>query len=289
VEGPGGHARPAPAKMGTAAGSVARNGPDGVLEKNEMPSTGHAEQASRPPILRVSEVAKAFGSVQALESASFDVEEGEICAFVGGNGAGKSTMVGILGGVHAIDAGRVEVDGEPVEIGSVRASQALGIEVVYQDLSMAPNMDAAFNLFLGRPIRKWGLFLDRKAMEARAREVLAQIHVSTIQDITASVDSLSGGQRQALAVGRTVLWRKRIVILDEPAAALGPEETEQVIQLIQDLRRQGSSVIVISHNMDHVFKICDRVVVFRHGRTVGQYRLSELDAKGLVSLIMLGE
>ena len=225
----------------------------------------------------------------ALESASFDVREAEICAFVGGNGAGKSTMVSILGGVVSADAGSFEMDGELISIGSERKSQSLGIEIVYQDLGMAPNMDAAFNLFLVGPIKKWGFLLDRKAMEARAREVLSEIYVSTIQDITVSVDSLSGGQRQALAVGRTMLWPKRIVILDEPAAALGPEETEQVILLIQKLRARGSSVIVISHNMDHVFKICERVVVFRHGRTVGQYELGDMNAKDLVSLIMLGE
>jgi ABC-type sugar transport system ATPase subunit len=248
-------------------------------------SAGHTEA----PILRVSSVAKSFGSVRALVEANFDLREREVCAFVGGNGAGKSTMVGVLGGVFAADSGMIEMDGSEVTIGTVRASQALGIEIVYQDLGMAPNMDAAFNLFLGRPILKWGFLLDRKAMEARAREVLSQIHISTIQNIDAPVDSFSGGQRQALAVGRTVLWKKRIVILDEPAAALGPEETEQVIKLIQDLRARGSSVIVISHNMDHVFRICDRVVVFRHGRTVGQYELGALNAKDLVSLIMLGE
>ena len=227
--------------------------------------------------------------MHALEDASFDLREIEICAFVGGNGAGKSTMVGILGGIYAPDSGVVELDGKRVDIRSVRQSQGLGIEIVYQDLSMAPNMDGAFNLFLGRPITKWRFLLDRKGMEAAARDVLAQMHVSTVQDITAPVDSLSGGQRQALAVGRAVHWRKRIVILDEPAAALGPEETEQVILLIQDLRDRGSSVIVVSHNMEHVFEICDSVVVFRHGKTVGQYQLSEIDAKELVSLIMLGE
>lgn len=240
-------------------------------------------------ILKVTGAAKSYGSVVALANASFDLREGEICAFVGGNGAGKSTMVSILGGVVSADVGLIEMDGERVRIEGVRSSQSLGIEIVYQDLGMAPNMDAAFNLFLGRPIKKWGLFLNRKAMEARARDVLSEIHVSTIQEITASVDSLSGGQRQALAVGRTLLWPKRVVILDEPAAALGPEETEQVIQLVLKLRERGSSVIVISHNMDHVFKICDRVVVFRHGQTVGQYQLSDLNAKDLVSLIMLGE
>jgi ABC-type sugar transport system ATPase subunit len=240
-------------------------------------------------ILKVSQVAKSYGGVKALTDASFDLRENEICAFVGGNGAGKSTMVSILGGVVAKDGGAIELDGVETDIGTVRASQDLGIEIVYQDLGMAPNMDAAFNLFLGRPIRKWCYFLDRKAMEARTREVLSEIHVSTIQDIGVPVDSLSGGQRQALAVGRTMLWKKRIVILDEPAAALGPEETAQVIRLIQDLRKRGSSVIVISHNMDHVFEICDRVVVFRHGKTVGQYELASLDARQLVSLIMLGE
>ena len=248
-----------------------------------------ADAQGRELILKVSGIAKHFGGVRALEDASFALHESEICAFVGGNGAGKSTMVGILGGIHSADAGMIELDGNRISIAGVRHSQALGIEVVYQDLSMAPNMDGAFNLFLGRPMTKWGFLLDRKGMEAAARDVLAQIHISTVQDIAAPVDSLSGGQRQALAVGRAVHWRKRIVILDEPAAALGPEETEQVIRLIQGLRDRGSSVIVVSHNMEHVFDICDSVVVFRHGKTVGQYQLGEIDAKELVSLIMLGE
>lgn len=255
----------------------------------ENPVQRSAPQLDGTTILKVTGVAKAFGSVTALEHASFDLGEREICAFVGGNGAGKSTMVGILGGVYPADAGVIELDGQRIVINGVRSSQTFGIEVVYQDLGMAPNMDAAFNLFLGRPIVKWGFLLDRKAMEEKARAVLSEIHVSTIQDITVSVDALSGGQRQALAVGRTMLWPKRIVIFDEPAAALGPEETSQVISLIRKLRERGSSVIFVSHNMDHVLQICDRVVVFRHGRTVGQYRVSDINARELVSLIMLGE
>jgi ABC-type sugar transport system ATPase subunit len=241
-----------------------------------------------PALLRACGVTKSFGGVRALEAASFDLRKGEICGFVGGNGAGKSTMVGVLGGVHVPDDGTIEIDGKPVVIQDVRKSRMLGIEIVYQDLGMAPNMDAAFNLFLGRPMIKWGFLLDRPQMEATARALLSRIHVSTIQDLAAPVSSLSGGQRQALAVARAVHWYNRIVVFDEPAAALGPEETEQVIRLIEEMRDHGSSVIVVSHNMDHVFRICDRVVVFHHGRTVGQYPLSQLNMQDLVSLVMLG-
>ncbi len=257
-----------------------------VTAKLSEQAAARAECGER--ILRVENVAKSFGGVCALEDASFDLRPREICAFVGGNGAGKSTMVGILGGLYVPDTGTIRLDDRRVVIDGVRKSQALGFEIVYQDLGMAPNMDAAFNLFLGRPIIKWKFLLDRQRMEQTARLLLAQIHVSTIQDIAAPVSSLSGGQRQALAVARAVHWRKRIVILDEPTAALGPEETEQVIGLIQTLRDRGSSVIVVSHNMDHVFQFCDRAIVFRHGRTVGQYELSQFKAKDLVSLIMLG-
>jgi ABC-type sugar transport system ATPase subunit len=149
-------------------------------------------------------------------------------------------------------------------------------------------MDAAYNLFLGRPLRRLRLFADRKKMEAEARRILADIHVSTVQDITAPVDSLSGGQRQALAVGRAVAWRKHLVILDEPTAALGPEETEQVIRLIETLRDRGSSVIVITHNMDHVFRVADRALVMRNGRSVAQVNCHETTMDQLIDLIMLG-
>jgi fructose transport system ATP-binding protein len=171
----------------------------------------------------------------------------------------------------------------------VKDSRDAGIEIVFQDLGLAPNMDASFNLFLGRPIRRFGLFSNRREMERQTRKILADVHVSTIQDIRKPVDSMSGGQRQALAVGRAMAWRKRVVILDEPAAALGPEETEQVIRLIQTLREQGSSVIVITHNMDHVFRIADRVLVMRHGRSVAQLETADLEVDRLVNLIMLGE
>ncbi len=243
----------------------------------------------RSPILKAAGITKYFGNICALENASFALHAGEICAFVGANGAGKSTMVGILGGFYTPDSGDIEIDGRQVVIKEVRTSQELGIEIVYQDLGMVPNMDVVFNLFLGRPIIKFGTLLNSRAMETVARQILAQMQVSSIQNLRAPVDSLSGGQRQVLAVARALHWRKRIVILDEPAAALGPKETEQVVQSIQDLREQGSSIIVVSHNMDHVFRICDRVVVFRNGRTVGQYDLGSLQMRDLVSLIMIGE
>lgn len=240
-------------------------------------------------LLRVTGVSKSFGGVQALKDVSFDLRKNEILAFVGGNGAGKSTMVGILAGVQFPDRGTIEIDGQKVKINSVHISRSLGIEVVYQDLGLVPNMGGAFNLFLGRPLRKYGILLDTKKMEAAAREVLEKIHVSTVQDISVPVESLSGGQRQALAVGRVVHWRNRIVVLDEPAAALGPEETEQVIRLIKELREYGSSVIVVTHNMDHVYEVADRVLVFRNGKSYGPIVCSKISAKELVSLIMLGE
>ncbi|MEZ2390675.1 ATP-binding cassette domain-containing protein [bacterium RCC_150] len=249
------------------------------------------QQDNRPGkvILEGSHLAKHFGGVQALRDVSFDLREREILALVGSNGAGKSTLVSLLAGTNRPDRGEIRMDGEPIQFKTVRDSRAAGIEIVFQDLGLAPNMDASYNLFLGRPIRKFGIFADQKAMERQTRKILADVHVSTIQDIRKPVESMSGGQRQALAVGRAVAWRKRIIILDEPAAALGPEETEQVIRLIQTLRDQGSSVIVITHNMDHVFRVADRVLIMRHGSSVSQLHTHDLEMSKLVNLIMLGE
>jgi ABC-type sugar transport system ATPase subunit len=239
-------------------------------------------------VLEVSGVSKHFGGVQALSSVDMNLRDREILAIVGSNGAGKSTLVGILAGTYRPDTGQIRVDGRSCSIRSVSESRKLGIEVVFQDLGLVGNMDAPYNVFLGRPIRRFGFFANRAKMASHTRELLAQIHVSTVQDLRAPVSSMSGGQRQALAVGRAVKWRKRIVILDEPAAALGPEETEQVIALIQTLRDLGSAVIVISHNMEHVIRICDRVLVMRHGESIAQRETSELTTDTLIDLIMKG-
>jgi len=239
-------------------------------------------------VLRVEGVSKRFGALQALQDVTFDLRNQEILAVVGANGAGKSTLMKVLAGVHKADAGTIFVDGHPVDITSVKSSQALGIEVVYQDLGLVPNMDVPFNLFLGRTPTRMGLFVQTRKMRERTRQVLDHLHIKGLQDLSVSVDNLSGGQRQALAIGRTLVWDRRIVILDEPAAALGVEETNEVLKLIEELRQRGSSVMVVTHNMDHVFSLADRVLVMRDGRSVRQSAISELDADQLVQAIMLG-
>ncbi len=258
-----------------------------MSETGTIPHKKPADSDPRP-VLALKGISKHFGGVHALEGVSLELKEGEILALVGSNGAGKSTLVSILAGINRPDAGTIELDGTTVEIGSVAESRRRGIEIVLQDLNLVPNMSAPFNVFLGRPLRRFRFFANERAMELRTRELLSEEHVTTVQDLRVPVRSLSGGQRQALAVGRAAAWRNRIVIFDEPAAALGPEETEQVIRLIGNLRQQGSSIIVITHNMDHVFRIADRVVILRNGRLVAQVNCADVSTDQLVNMIMLG-
>lgn len=253
-----------------------------------LASAVSGESQEQAPLLEMRSVAKHFGGVQALVDVSFDLRSREILAIVGSNGAGKSTLVSLLAGINQPDTGEIRLDGEVCAISSVAQSRRLGFEIVFQDLGLVGNMDAPYNVFLGRPIRRFGLFVDRHAMAAKTRELLAEIHVSTVRDLSAPVSSMSGGQRQALAVGRAVMWRKRIVVLDEPAAALGPGESEQVIRLIQTLRKRGSTIIVVTHNMDHVIRICDRVLVMYHGQSVAQRECSQLTTDSLIDMVMKG-
>jgi ABC-type sugar transport system ATPase subunit len=239
-------------------------------------------------LLEVRNVSKRFGGLQALDNATFDLRPREVLAVVGANGAGKSTLMKVLAGAVRPDSGEIRIDGHRVDIPNVHASRRLGIEIVYQDLGLVRNMDAAFNLFLGRPARRWRVFLDRKAMRVKTRQVLDELHISTLRDLNVSVDNLSGGQRQALAIGRTIAWEKRIVILDEPVAALGVEETEEVLRLIERLRDRGSAIIVVSHNMDHVFRLAHRILVMHSGRSVAQLVRAEATVHDVVHYIMFG-
>jgi ABC-type sugar transport system ATPase subunit len=261
-----------------------------LLTKREAEGTRPASSGdAETPIIEVRSVSKHFGGIDAVVDVSFDLRKDEILALVGGNGAGKSTLMGFLAGTVKPDTGKIFFQGLPVEISSVKKSRELGIEVVFQDLGLVRNMDAAYNMFLGRPITRFGFLVNRRRMEAKTTEILTDIHVSTIRDIRVPVDSLSGGQRQAIAVGRATAWLKRVVILDEPAAALGPEETAQVMRLVKVLREKGSAIIMVTHNMEHVFEVADRVLVMRHGRAVVQRPCRELTPNQLVDLIMLGQ
>jgi fructose transport system ATP-binding protein len=223
------------------------------------------------PVLEARGLVKRFGAVTALNGVDFDVRPGEILAVVGDNGAGKSTLIKVLTGAFQPDEGEILLDGRPVTFNSPLDARRLGIETVYQDLAMAPSLDIASNLFLGRELRRRGpvgsvlRVLDKPAMRRRAAEALDELQIG-IQSMKVSVENLSGGQRQGVAVARAAAWGRRVVIMDEPTAALGVKETRQVVELIKRVRDRGLPVILISHDMPHVFELADRIHVMRLGR-----------------------
>jgi D-xylose transport system ATP-binding protein len=224
------------------------------------------------PLLRLRGVNKSYGGVAALRDVDFEVRTGEVVALVGDNGAGKSTLVKAISGSHRMDSGEVFFDGTPVSIQSPSDAAALGIETVYQDLALCDNLDVVSNLFLGR--EQWRRrrlpLLDHLAMERRAAQVVAELS-ATIPSLDRPVASLSGGQRQVVAVSRAVLWGSRVVLLDEPTAALGVEQTAMVYRIVLRLRAKGLGVVVISHNLQEVFTVADRIVVLRLGAAVGEF------------------
>ncbi|MFO1104788.1 MAG: ATP-binding cassette domain-containing protein [Amaricoccus sp.] len=215
---------------------------------------------------------KRYGRVTALNNADFDLHRGEILAVIGDNGAGKSTMVKAVSGAIVPDEGEVRLDGEVVRFGSPMEARAAGIETVYQNLAVSPALSIADNMFMGRELRREGFMgkylrmLDRPKMEAFAREKLSELGLMTIQNINQAVETLSGGQRQGVAVARAAAFGSKVVILDEPTAALGVKESRKVLELIQDVRNRGQSIVLISHNMPHVFEIADRIHIHRLGR-----------------------
>jgi len=229
---------------------------------------------TRPePVLEAHGISKSFGSVTALENVDFEAYPREIVALIGDNGAGKSTLIKVLSGAIRPDTGTITLHGRQVEFHGPRDARERGIETVYQDLALAPDLDVASNLFLGREILMPGILrafriVDQRAMRQQAEEHLRGLHVR-LSSARQTVDTLSGGQRQSVAVARTVLWGKDIVILDEPTAALGVAQSAMVLQLIREVRDHGASVIFISHNMPHVFEVADRMIVLRTGRRVG--------------------
>lgn len=223
------------------------------------------------PVLEMRGISKRYGRVAALTDVDFSVAAGEVVALVGDNGAGKSTLVKAIAGTHRIDAGQILVDGTPVAIGSPSDASALGIETVYQDLALCDNLDVVANLYLGREMRRGRTpLLDHEAMERRAADVIAELSAH-LPVLTAPVSALSGGQRQAIAVSRAALWGSRVVLLDEPTAALGVAQTAMVYRLVRGLRDRGLAVVVISHNMADVFEVADRIVVLRLGRNAGEF------------------
>jgi D-xylose transport system ATP-binding protein len=244
---------------------------------------------SDQPLLELRGVSKSFGAVQALYQVDFHVAAGEVMALVGDNGAGKSTLIKGIAGIHPFDEGQVLFDGKPVSIHGPKDSAALGIEVVYQDLALADNLDVVQNMFLGREELDSLRRLDEIRMEARCAKTLEELSVTTIRSVRQTVAGLSGGQRQSVAVAKAVMWNSRLVILDEPTAALGVAQTRQVLDLVKRLGEQGLAVILISHNLHDIFEVADSITVLRLGQNVAEYRRRETTQQEVVQAITAGK
>ncbi len=259
---------------------------------------------SETPILQLRGISKSFGSVQALADVDFEVRDGEVMALVGDNGAGKSTLevmalvgdngagkstlIKCVAGIHSPDSGEILFEGKPVHISSPKDAARLGIEIVYQDLALSDNLDVVQNMYLGREERDWLWRLKEPLMEQRTAETLRSLAVTTIRSIRQPVASLSGGQRQSVAVAKAVQWNSKLVILDEPTAALGVAQTRQVLELVKRLADQGLAVVLISHNLHDVFEVGTRITVLRLGRDVGVYEREKTTQQEVVQAITAG-
>jgi D-xylose transport system ATP-binding protein len=240
------------------------------------------------PMLELRGIEKSFGPVHVLSSVNFTANAGEVTALVGDNGAGKSTLVKCIGGIYRVDAGELIFEGRPRSIRGPRDAALLGVEIVYQDLALSENLDIVQNMFLGREeVTRLGT-LDKNSMEKLAQQALASLSVRTVRSVRQLVASLSGGQRQTVAIAKAVLWKSKIVILDEPTASLGVAQTEQVLDLVRRLARQGVAVILVSHNMNDVMKIADSIGVLYLGRMAAQVRREEVTQTQVVELITAG-
>ena len=240
------------------------------------------------PTLELRDVAKHFGSVEALRGVAFEVRDGEVMALVGDNGAGKSTLIKCVAGIYSIDGGQIFFDGKPVSIHGPKDAAKLGIEVVYQDLALCDNLDVVQNMYLGREVRDSLFRLKEAPMEQRTAEVLKSLAVTTIKSVRLPVATLSGGQRQSVAVARSVLWNNRVVFLDEPTAALGVAQTRQVLDLVKRLADQGLAVVIVSHNLNDVFEVAQRITVLRLGQNVGVYERDATTQQEIVQAITFG-
>ena len=244
-------------------------------------------RALRVPTLRARGIGKRFGGVVALDDVSIDVEAGQITGLVGDNGAGKSTLIRILSAVLAPDSGTIELDGEPVHFASPAAAREAGIETVYQDLALAGNMPVWANIFLGRELLRGPKrlrIIDKRRMATEAEAMLSRLS-RTMPPIDAPTSQLSGGQRQAIAISRAAAWGSKVIIMDEPTAALGPAETRAVEEVIAGLRDRGFAVLIISHNLEQVFRLVDRVWVLRRGRMIGHRLLRNSTPEEIVAMI----
>jgi ABC-type sugar transport system ATPase subunit len=260
------------------------------MSTSESPTTvaaGDGRGTNGTPLLSLRGVSKHFGPVQALSRIDFDLQPGQVTALAGDNGAGKSVTIKTISGLWGPDGGELLWEGKPVHLHGPRDAEALGITTIYQDLALCDNLDIVANMFLGHE-RLHRRFLDEGAMEVRARDTLTELHVTTIRSIRQPVASLSGGQRQSVAVAKAVLAKAKLVIMDEPTAALGVAQTRMVLDLIKRLSSQGVSVLVVSHNLNDVFAVADRLVVLYLGRTVASGPTSDFDRSSVVDYMTTG-
>ncbi len=239
-------------------------------------------------LIEMHNIVKAFGGVHAVENVSLDLAEGEVLGLLGHNGAGKSTLIKILSGVFPADSGEIRVKGKLAVIRSTRDAKALGIETIYQTLALSENLDSIANLFLGREITDWHGFMNEEAMEEKADSTLNRLRLH-LPSLSRLVSSLSGGQRQAVAIARAIHFNARILIMDEPTAALGPEETQKVGALIAELSKQGIGIILISHDIHDIFGLASRLVVMKNGRLVGAVNTANVTKDEVLAMIIAGK
>ena len=240
------------------------------------------------PLVELKDISIAFGGIKAVDKVSVDLYPGEVVGLLGHNGAGKSTLIKCLSGAYKADSGEVYINGEKVTINTPRDARKLNIETIYQTLALADNLDAASNLFLGREIIGPGGFLDDSKMEAETRKIMARLNPN-FQKFNVPVSALSGGQRQSVAIARAVYFDAKILIMDEPTAALGPQETEMVAELIHELKKQGLGIFLIEHDIHNVMKLCDRASVMKNGLLVGTERVEDVTEDDILSMIILGK
>ena len=246
------------------------------------------ETARRTPLVELRDMRVAFGGVHAVDGVTVDLYPGEIVGLVGGNGAGKTTLIRTLSGAHVADSGEVLIDGEPVTISTPRDAKELGVETIYQTLALADNIDAPGNMFLGREVTTSLRNLDSGAMEDATRKLMSRLNPK-FEAFAAPVNSLSGGQRQSVAIARAVHFNARILIMDEPTAALGPAETKQVRDLIRQLREEGLGIFLISHDIHDVFDLADRISVMLQGKLVGTVNKDDVTVDEVLAMIIMGK
>ena len=246
-----------------------------------------ASQGQQRELLSLRGINKSFGAVHVLRDVDFDVRPGEVTALVGDNGAGKSTLIKCVAGIHPFDSGEMIFEGSPITIHGPKDANALGIEIVYQDLALCDNLDVVHNMFLGREVKS-GIVLNETEMEKRAGETLKSLSVRTLRSLRQHVSSLSGGQRQTVAIARAVLWNSKLVILDEPTAALGVAQTEQVLNLVRRLAENGLGVVLITHNMNDVFQVADSIACLFLGQMAAQVRAKDVNNTQVIELITAG-